>query len=459
MASENLVQPPYRTCRFDDIVSFRSGTWNGKDHGPDFLGTLVANFRKFSSGPNPYYKPYVSLNHKDEFRAGFVSGAELSDDGGEPVLTLDADDVPEDVGQLRAAGAITQPSIEYFQPVYNEAGELVDGFRQPDGTICPTPVLKCLTLLGADSPAVKGLPDLPFAKYNDAAQKYADRVRRDQERLKFGVSALSFANDSPTDSLQTPTEVPTMDRAAMLAALAAMNVDVNVFTEAVPDEVIKAVLEAMQKAQGNPGATPPDMSKTPPIQMADVTGSTGAATLPTPAPSSPAIPGMPTATPSRVTLQFADKTASAAFIKAEEARINQILANQAALERAQQQSLATMKFNDVTAFVRQLGTKDANGKVRIQPAQAPILTRQLMRCDAVRVQKFSDGSQGTELEAEKRNLLATLPFLKLGERLADPSNPTTGVNNGGGLDADRRRRMLAATPQGKEILKKEGAAK
>jgi hypothetical protein len=448
--SQPLVKPSYKTCRFDGIVSFRAGTWNGKPHGPGFLNQIVENFRKFSSGPNAYYKPYVSINHKDELQSGIVVGAHLNKDG---LLELDADDVPEVVGELRAANAIRQPSIEYFEPVWDESGKLVDGFRRPDGSIEPTPVLKALTLLGADSPAVKGLPDLPFAKHNDdTTSRFHARTLKEQRRRKYGASAAAFANDSPTSTV-TP-EDSTMDRAGMIAALQAMGMDTAGITDVVPDEVLKSFLEMCQKMQ-QPAA--PATDATVP-QMADATtGATAATTAIAPLTSAPTIPGMPTSQPSTVTLKFNDATAAQSLVAQLQNQWNEILRQTAAAHRTVEQQASVQKFADVTAFVTLLATPDHTGHVRIQPAQRAWYTQQLMKCDNVSVRRFSDGkNQGTELAESKAQLLTTLPKFRLGERMADPQSNQPGARpGGGGIDPDRRARMLGATPQGREILKAE----
>lgn len=432
-------KPAYPVCKFTDIAAFRPGVWNGETHTADFNRLIVANFKRFSSGPSPYYQPYVSVNHKDEFAAGFVSGARLNGD----VLTLDADDVPEMVGQLRASGAIRQPSIEYFKPKRDEAGNLIDGFRGPDGKIVDGPVLKCLTLLGADSPAVKGLPPLPYATFSQRGPT-----------ARFGV-------------------VP-MDRAAMIAALQALGADVSSVTEATPDEVVKAWLESLQAAKGNVPTTTDTPAEVPAMSaMADVGNPTGQAGALLPAPTAaPALPGVPTgAQPSSVVLKFADTTPAQvaaalepiraqtqAWVNALASQVAAGVQTQAALNRQNHQQAHAAKFADVTAFVGRLAAPDGNGQVRITPAQKPGLVALLMKCDSITVRKFSDGkTTGSELDEMKANLSATLPKMKFGgEKLPAATGPTTGNGAGGsggpGIDPERRRAMLAATPQGRNVL-------
>ena len=259
----DFVPPAWKVCKLSDVASFQPGTWNGREHDAAFVRKLVDNFHKYSTGPQPYYVPYISINHDDKLQAGRVEAARLKPGN---VLSLDGADIPEPVGAWRNAGGLVQPSIEYFEPVRDQAGQLVDGFRKPDGSIEDGPVLKCLTLLGADAPAVKGLPPLPFAKFS-----HGGRVRKFSNLFSEGAG---------------------MDRAAMIAALQAMQVDTSGITDVVPDEVLKAWLDSLQKASAAPVAP-----EVPAPQMADALG--GVAAAPAPAPS---IPGIGSAQPSSVVL-------------------------------------------------------------------------------------------------------------------------------------------------------------
>lgn len=428
----------------DDVASFRPGVWNGIPHDLDFIKQLVSNFERYSTGESPYYRPYISINHDDKLQAGAVAAARLKGD----TLHLDGVDIPEPVGAWRNAGGISQPSIEYYEPIYDATGRLIDGFRCPDGSISPTPVLKCLTLLGADAPAVKGLPPLPAATFAD--------------RRHMGGRVRKFSNDSPTQQVQT------MDRAAMLAALQVMGVDITPFTDVVPDEVMRAVMEAMQKMQATPAAdAPPPMPTDPAQQFSDGLGG-GVPAMP--APASSGIPGVSgNAQPSSVVLKFSDTTPTALqtalrpILDSAQATINALTAQAAqasrqlaAVNRTTAQQAHAQKFADVTAFVNKLATRDANGFVRIQPVQRASITALLMKCDNSAVRKFSDGkTTGTELAELKAGLELSLPKLRaFGDKMPDPQGDAPGATGSGpnGMDPDRRARMLKATPQGKKIL-------
>lgn len=451
----NLVQPAWKTCRFDGIASFLPGVWNGKPHSAEFVAKLAENFRKYSSGAKPYYTPYVSINHKDELQAGRVAAARLNGE----TLVLDADDVPEPVGAWRNAGGITQPSIEYFEPVYDPTGKLIDGFRKPDGSIEPGPVLKCLTLLGADAPAVKGLPPLPYATFSHAP-------RRDPSNPGRGARVRKFANVS-TSFVQGAT----MDRAGIIAALQQMGFDVNSITDDIPDAFLKAVLDSMQAAKCTPVDATNGTGGNTGAQFADVGASTGAAGATIDAGGMGGGVQMPIAAggqqqPSQIVLKFADNTPAGIaaglgpVVAALQAQANATIAaiaadgrrNLAAINQATAQQAHANKFNEVTAFVNSLATPDAAGFVRLTPAQKPSTVALLMKCDAVTVRKFADGKTfGNELAEMKANLLGTLPKIRVGgermqDRQAQPGDRTTA------LDPDRRARILGGSDLGRKFL-------
>jgi hypothetical protein len=51
--------------RMDDIASFKPGVWNGRQFDAAFVKQLNDNFQKLCTGPKPWYRPYVNINHKD----------------------------------------------------------------------------------------------------------------------------------------------------------------------------------------------------------------------------------------------------------------------------------------------------------------------------------------------------------------------------------------------------------
>jgi hypothetical protein len=417
----------------DDIASFRPGVWNGKPFGPEFIRTLHDNFQRYSSGASPYYRPYLSINHKNavamgdgftvkDLRFGVVDGAKV---GPGHTLVLSAGEIPEPVGRMRNGGQLTEPSIEFFEPVYDDDGNLVDGFRRPDNSIEPGPVLKCLTFLGSDAPAVKGLPPLPAAKFSHGA-----RVS------KFGANA--------------------MDRTAMLEALKAFNVDTSIIPDAIPDEVIAAWLASLQAAQAGQSQAPATdatggQAGSGATTMADAT--VGAASLvPAPVSAAPTIPGVGNAQPSTVTLKFADAATASVFTNLQ----NQLrtLGSQVGVMAQQNEANANRdKETRVRRFLDSLATPDRDGKVRITPAQKDTLAPLLMKCDTVKVRKFADGKgTGSELDEMENLMLAKFPPIRqFGEKFHDP---VTGNGSGVGVSAETRRLVLSGSSVGRAILAK-----
>lgn len=419
----------------DDIASFRPGVWNGKPFGPEFIRTLHDNFQKYSAGASPYYRPYLSINHKNavamgdgftvkDLRFGVVDGARV---GPGHTLVLSAGEIPEPVGAMRNSGQLTEPSIEFFEPVYDDDGNLVDGFRRPDNSIEPGPVLKCLTFLGSDAPAVKGLPPLPAAKFSHGA-----RVS------KFGVA---------------------MDRTAMLEALKAFNVDTSIIPDAIPDEVIAAWLASLQAAQAGqsqaPGNTAPDatggQAGSGATTMADATAL--APTLaPAPVPGPAPIPGVGNAQPSTVTLKFADAATASVFTNLQ-SQLRTLGGQVGVLAQQNAASANRDKETRVRRFLDSLATPDRDGKVRITPAQKETLAPLLMKCDTVKVRKFADGKGvGSELD-EMENLMTAKfpPIRQFGEKFHDP---LVGGGNGTGVSAETRRLVLSGSSVGRAILAK-----
>lgn len=434
------IPPAWRVGRLDGIEAFKPGVWNGEEYDHAFVESLHSNFQRFSSGESAHYRPYLTLNHQDHFRFGTVDRADLD---GEKLI-LSAADVPEAIGAWRNAGAVTEPSIEFFLPVRDESGTLVDGFRGPDGEIVDGPVLKCLTLLGPDAPAVKGLSQLPVATFACAG----GRVKR--VRMSDSVSPTATGG--------------TVDRASVLSALQALGMDTTLITDVVPDEVLQAFLTTLQSIQaGGAAGTPPAGAP-----MADLT----TPALPAPALAAPAvadnsvsIPGVATggAQPSQVVLKFADNAsakAAGAFLGNMQAQFNKMVADFGAVGSALSAQANQVKVAKVQAFADRLATPDSTGRVRLTPAQKPPMIALLMKCDGAAVRKFADGKgQGTELDEMMKSIESTLPVVKhMGEKFPDHAPGTPG-GQGAGLDPSNRRLILSGSMAGRALLAREDAAK
>lgn len=164
-----------------------------------------------------------------------------------------------------------------------------------------------------------------------------------------------------------------------------------------------------------------------------------------PAPPAPSIPGGGGMQPAKITLQYADQ------LVAMNKRVVSINADLAAADRA---SKARLDGEKEQAIVRYW---DEAVRAGVQlPAQEQSFKGFLRKCDYQKVQKFSDAptlGEVTELDREAKRILAGPRVLKFGDKFPQPANAADDQ-----LDADRRKRMLGATPYGRALLKEELAA-
>lgn len=419
--------------------------WDGKEVTAKELYEMVDNWRVLAApqGPNraPYYEPFISLKHNDILSCGRVARAYMDGD----TLKLDGTDIPVAVGIMRNSGQLHSPSIEFWEP---------GDFVMPDGTTNKTPVLKCVTLLGGDAPAVKGLGPLPVA---------------------------TFSSHGPTRRFAARNF---MDRAAKIAALQAAGVDVSKITDAVPDEFLDALIAWVQaQAAGNggnaaavvPDANPATMSAGTPAAVVPAATPTPAATG-TPGVTVPGSPGQPQS----ITLKFADGqtaqlmiprgasvvgTAAPAVPPEVTAWMNQTSAAIAGLAGRQNNIDATnaarlldLKRQKIRAFCDRMTEPTV---AKMQPAQVPVLSEVWEKLDDTKARKFSDGkTNGTELDEALSKYEATAPKLprQFSDKIAQP-HPGQGNNSGTGpLTPEARRELLSSTPTGRAILAKEAAA-
>jgi hypothetical protein len=139
------------------------GTWEGSTgpvtFGPDDLDTIVASFRALTGDASLNYEPPAKLGHADKQQllqadgypaAGWVAG--LRRVGGKVVADLKA--VPKKVAAVIKAGGYKKVSAEVYRD-YEIGGRRYDI------------VLKAVSFLGADIPAVKTLGDI-VAQYEEA---------------------------------------------------------------------------------------------------------------------------------------------------------------------------------------------------------------------------------------------------------------------------------------------------
>lgn len=413
--------PAEPVCRFDDIAAFVPGVWNGEPVTKQDLSHMVENYKKFSDGPDPYYRPFVSINHKDELAAGLIDGCRLDPDG---TLRLDAGSVPEQVGKWRNSNQINSPSIEFWRPKRDASGKLVDGFMMPNGQYCPTPVLKSVTLLGNDAPAVKGLGPLPIAR---------------------------FANSRGAVHRFSSPKGNTMDRQSMLAALQAMGIDTAMITDDVPDAFLKSVLDTLQGA-ATPVVTPPPPADNSVVPMADDdkkkddTGASCYADLSAPIAAGAAATPAGIGAPSAITLKFSDQSTTDAFA-AYQKQVNDAIV--ALLTKTRQQD-GEQKQVAVRAFSERM-------RGRYNPVQLRAICSTLLALDNSAVRKFSDGKgQGTAFAEALAMHEAAAPPAKFsdrgtGEKIGQPA--AVGGGSDTGMSEERKQAMYARDPMFRDKFK------
>lgn len=411
-------------AQLDKIASFKPGFWKGKNYTAEYLKAAHDNFQKYSSGTNPYYVPFCNINHKDEYRHGEIVKTTIDADG---TLNLWADNLPEFVGNDLKAGRLGERSIEFFEPT--QINGKIDGFFDRDGKLVQTPVIRCLSWLGNESPAVKGLGPLPEPKFKAA---------------KFNDRAVSRFSDK--------AKVIHMDQ-ALLDQLKALDFPIETIPPDATDELLKAIIACAQAKNANPT---PEPTPEPVVTNSDTTG--------TPAPSATGVPSSaPLATalqgtgmnPSQITTvtKFFDDFASnlRQQITGNVGDLNALRATNEAIVRNAKKQLEDGKRAAISRFFDECGIgKGKSGQ--ITPAMQKTLEPLLMLCDNSTVRKFSDGkTDGTALEEKFSELRKTLPVVRGGQSIKQPTpaNPNDGNRSG------NRERILSGSVYGQTILKKE----
>lgn len=142
------------TVNIAGVEILRIGKWNGREYSGNDLDAMVASFAALRGT----YEPPAKLGHNAEQQllasdglpaAGWV--ANLYRKGS--TLVADFKDVPKSIAELIKAGAYKKRSAEIW-------------FNTKFGEITYPAVLKAVSWLGADAPAVSGLSDV-FEMYAD----------------------------------------------------------------------------------------------------------------------------------------------------------------------------------------------------------------------------------------------------------------------------------------------------
>ena len=130
------------------VEIFAAGQWNGDNFTIGDLNEMARAFNETCQD----YKPFLKLGHNEEQdllkndglpAAGYISGMRVEGDK----LIADFSEIPQKVYELMKRGAYKKRSAEiYFGIDWN-------------GTIYPF-MIKAVSLLGAEMPAVRGLSDI-----------------------------------------------------------------------------------------------------------------------------------------------------------------------------------------------------------------------------------------------------------------------------------------------------------
>lgn len=183
---------------------FRPGRWNGEPWTERDLREMAENFHRFRqpvNSPDPFYIPFVSINHADG-TMGLANG-EVRDCGLDPDGWFWVDFAVDDaVAQALDAGQLPGASIEWWNTRIARDRELSNFPATPDGRPVGL-VLRALTLCGAMAPAVKGQPRPPRSQPLDEPLPQPWRER-------FGHWIQRFTDPDPPERVFV--EIPNVEK-------------------------------------------------------------------------------------------------------------------------------------------------------------------------------------------------------------------------------------------------------
>lgn len=416
----------------DNIHSATPGVWNGVPVSLGDMRDMADNFQQFSSGDNPYYRPFILVNHDDALAGGLVTGARF--DGAE--LHLDGDHIPEPVGAWANGKQLHGASIEFWHPKYDDAGNIVEGFMRPDGTYSPTKVIKSLSLLGNQAPGMKGMSELPTARFSDSTSTGGSAVNRDD--LIAALAAQGFDATKLTD----------------LDTLLQYLVD----CKAKPGDVAAGVGDPAQ-AQGV------DLNPMPMADLVAGAGGVGGAGGGLAVPSITGGAGAGTPAPTSLTLKFND-SAGKPVVGTVTLPTGYVLAPaNGGLTAADRQALAFLAQNGqaVAADMKRQreqskaqaikGFGDRMAAANVPPATIKAQQAVLFALPHDVTRKFADGkNSGTALDEAIHLLEAgAIPGRKFDEKIGQGAGGTVTVGAGGQDDKkaaweERKKTMLANDP-------------
>ncbi len=225
---------------------FRAGVYDSKPYSREFLQQVVDNFNTHQKQTNDTFPkpvayfadanlaraiapPTIGLGHEDDqsYLRWLLNRTDLPTAGRPTDLHMKGDslmcsfaDMPMPVAQLVNSGQLPTMSAEFYPDFCDEETGKSYG-----------PMLRRISLLGGEIPKVKGL-QTPLMVFS--------------ERKPLGRHSFRQVN-----TIVYFSEVgPTMDRAAILAALQACGMDTSTITDAVDDATLGALLKLAQQAKG-----------------------------------------------------------------------------------------------------------------------------------------------------------------------------------------------------------------
>lgn len=223
--------------------------------------------------------------------------------------------------------------------------------------------------------------------------------------------------------------------------------DVSLIPADATDDLLNAIIAAIQGTNANPPAAPP--TDTPPATMSQPAVAPAA---PAPAPVLPAM----NAQPSQITTtaKFMEDTIRAqvgAYLSQHQTTLNQLRANGLV-------ELARLRKDDERRKESLVETFLDEVKSQVTPAMRPGVKSLLMKCDTRTVKTFADGkTTGTDLDEQMKLIRDSYPV----HRNAPTGKPVTvqkPINQAGTSDPGRVERMLKATPEGRAALAKQTTA-
>jgi hypothetical protein len=360
------TQPLTGTIR--GVETFEAGTYPREK--PTDIGTFTdahldaiqKNFQTLSAGDKPIHRVPVVVTHDAVHAHGWVEAARRNPDTG--ILETDWAEVSAALEAARKAGKLRKVSAEIKQD-----------FTDNDGTVYPGPYLYRVAVIGADVPKVKGLADIPPAKFADAQP--AEAVSRPLTFADPGVSA--------------------MDITAAVAYFAAKGVDTTGW-DALPAEAqapLIAAATAWQAEDASEGGTSM-MSEPPPNPKKVVT-----------------------------TQHFSDRAARASIQRAEAAALKRIAEAEERAARAQEQRETEERVKGVMTFCDNMARAN-----KLTPAENDATSPRSLRSRLVlaarqpqTVQTFSEGDRevkATLLELEMQAVEAREP-MRFSERMKQPA--------------------------------------